>query len=513
MKAQKELHSNHIKCPYFNIYISRQTLEYLIVWTLFTFSLVLFLDQMGTLFSGYHLQDDQDYIKIQRHVSEYGIWGGILQFMKNDLSIRFRPLWSFFRSLDSILFIEHFGIIAFKNAVIISTAFTLNYIFARKLGVSRLFSLFYCTLIILGRQSAVIWRLGPQEGVGTLLFSLSLIFTYNLANKRSLLNKVLFYLSLLILSLQKESFLVCVPAFFLLLFIFTFNENLSKDNFIKNIKLFFQYYWGNILFTIITLFIESFIILAYVGTNSIGYAGFSTADPISIYLEGIYTSLRRTCFPYLILILLFFLFFQLICSKKDLDLSFFLELIFCSYIIATQLVTYAKIGIYGRYLLPFVFGVGYLTIIMGYRYFKAKSRLKLCYIQALIVFILYISWHIPNDAKAFALQSENFQEIVSDITSNYPTDAKIILCSGSDYKEFDISFKLYLEHFHGYSDITYIDEYSSDYSQIAEADILWGIAGTAQTAIVHKAKLDKNNYMIHQTTNYEIATKVEFSIH
>ncbi|MBR3606523.1 MAG: hypothetical protein IKL51_02975 [Lachnospiraceae bacterium] len=507
MKPQRDLHSDDIKCPYLNFSISRQTLEYLIIWTSFTIFLVLFLDKMGTLFSGYHLQDDQDYIKIQRHISAYGIWGGILQFMKNDLSIRFRPLWSFFRSLDSILFIEHFGIIALKNAVIISTASSLNYVFARKMGVSRFFSLFFCALIILGRQSAVIWRLGPQEGVGTLFFSLSLLLTYNLANNRSLLNKVFFYFSLLLLSLQKECFLVCVPAFFLLLFIFTFKDTLSKNNFIENVKLFFHYFLGNIICTIITLLIESFIILKYVGTNSIGYAGFSASDHISVYLEGIYTSLRRTCFPYLILIILFFLFFQLICSKKVLNLSFFLELIFCAYIMSTQLVTYAKIGIYERYLLPFVFGVGYLTIIMGYRYFKNQYRVKFCYTQALIVFILYISWHIPNDAKAFTLQSENFQEIVSDITSNYSTDSKIILCSSQEYGEFDISCKAYLEHFYGYSDITFIEEYSNDYSQIGEADILWGVAGEAQTAIVHKAKLDKSQYRIHQTTNFEIAVK------
>lgn len=513
MKSTRKISDHNPKSLSVKSLFSNEYIEYLIVWLLFTTILILFLDKMGTLFSGFHLQDDVNYIRIRGLAEEHGGINGIFQYMLGDLKLRFRPLWTFFRAIDGILFLDHLGIIALKNAIIISTGFTLNYIFAQKMGVNKFFSLVFSCIIILGRQSAIIWRLGPQEATGALLFSLCLLLTYFLSQKPSLFLKILFGISTTLLSLQKESFLVCVPSFFLLLFIFSFGEGLKKENFWYNVRCFFKIYLVNIIFTLSILIVEAFIILKYVGTNSIGYAGFNVNDSIMIYLDGIYTSLRRTCFPYLILILLFFLFFQIIYTKKDLDLSFFLELIFCAYIILIQLVTYAKIGVYERYLVPFVFAIGYLTIIMGYRYFKDQPRLKFCYMQALIVFILYISWHIPNDAKAFALQSENFQEIVSDITSNYPTDTKIILCSSQEYGEFDISCKAYLEYFYGYYNISFIEEYSNDYSQIAEADILWGVAGEAQTAIVHKAKLDKNNYMIHQTTNYEIATKVDFSIY
>lgn len=507
MKSTQKISDHNQKSLILKSLSSNEYIEYLIVWLLFTTILVLFLDKMGTLFSGFHLQDDVNYIRIRGLAEEHGFINGIFQYMLGDLKLRFRPLWTFFRAIDGILFLDHLGIIALKNAIIISTGFTLNYIFAKKMGVNKFFSLVFACIIILGRQSAIIWRLGPQEATGALLFSLCLLLTYFLSQKPSLFLKILFGISTTLLSLQKESFLVCVPSFFLLLFLFSFGEGLKKENFWYNVRCFFKIYFVNIIFTLSILIVEAFIILKYVGTNSIGYAGFNVNDSILIYLDGIYTSLRRTCFPYLVLLALFLLFFQIVCSKKDLHLSFFLELLFCTYIMVAQLITYAKIGVYERYLVPFVFPVAYIVIIMGYRYFKNNSRIYLGYKQALILFLLYISWHIPDDAKAFSLQSQNFQEIISDIVTNFSPNAKIILCSDKKYAEFDISCEAYLQYFYGFNNISYIEDYSNDYSKIAEADILWGVSGEAQTAIVNHAKLDKNNYRIHQTTNYEIAVK------
>ena len=312
--------------------------------------------------------------------------------MAKDLSIRFRPIWSLLRVFDTYLFMDHYGIFSIKNAIVMSSSATCFYLFAKKMNLNCFFSIMFPLVILLGEQSAVFWRLGPQESGGMLLFSLCMLATWYLENNSTVIRRILFIILLILLSLQKESFLVCIPDFFVLLFSLYIRNR--KDNDIKfsnHFVKFIKCYFFEILISFLIVIVELCVIIFFVGTNSIGYAGFSAKDGIFYYLEGIYLELTRTFLPYLVLLIGFILFIQVIYRKGLIKLADILEFVFCAYIVLSQLVVYAKSGMYERYLLPATVGVAYVAIIQGYRYIHEvcvrEGRVYIAYAELVILFL------------------------------------------------------------------------------------------------------------------------------
>jgi len=496
------------KFKYENSVLWIKKYEIILVWVGLTFVLFLFLNATGTLFSGFHLQDDREYLLLDESIKKVGFFKTLTSYMMDDLSIRFRPMWPFLKLIDTYFFMDHFGILSIKNAVVVSTSATCFYAYAKKMDLNCFFSMVFPAIILLGnQQTSVFWRLGTQEPVGILLFSFCMLSTWYLANKSTLPRKILFVILLALLSLIKESFLACVPGFFVLLFsLYVRNQKISNATFKETIRLFLKSYIIEMVILISMLLIESYILIFKTGLNRIGYAGFKASDGIFYYLEGIYLEITRVFFPYFVLLVVFILFVQMSWGVK-IKLADAFEVCFAVYILLSQLVIHAKCGMYERYFLPATVGVAYMVIILGYRYINDKQR-KLVYAEYLLMFLLYVSVPLPAKAKEFTMQADNFQELISDIVEHTSSDAKIILCSGNDFKEFDESCMNYLAHYYGYYDFSYLEDYTSDYSEIYSADVLFGVAGSTQGTIVDKAGLSKEDWRIHETDNYEIAIKI-----
>ena len=483
--------------------------EAIIYWIFISFILVIFLDKMGTLFSGYHLVDDHNYISINKGISENGLMTQLLISMQKDFGIRFRPLWTFLRVLDTYFFMDRYGILSLKNALVISTAVSLLFYYSRKKGVSRICASLFGFFIIFGNQAAVLWRLGPQEPVGLLLFSLALVATDLLSNRKNIFRSSFFVCILILLTLQKESFLVCVPGFFLLLFSSFLEENEKNGeniSFFKLVKKFIVKYKMEIIFCVTLLVIEAYFITTKVGLNSIGYAGFDTENGISYYIKGILNILQKRFLPYVFFIFAFSLFLQQIWEKKDFTKANLIEILFPLYIIGIQLVVYAKSGMSERYLIPAVIGVGYIAIILGYKYLHRNKRLFFAYLQLVLIFLLYRGWDIPAQARDFTLRGQNFEEIVSDVLNNVDRDATILLCSEKANQEIDYSFAAYLEYYYGYENYIFLNEEEDKVEAIQGADLLFGIAGSTESKLRLEG-IDKTLYRVHPTTHYEIAVK------
>lgn len=478
-----------------------------IYWLLLSFVLVVFLDKMGTLFSGYHLVDDQNYINIHKGILSNGLKEQLVRTMRGDFRLRFRPLWSFFRVLDTYFFMDSYGILSLKNALVITTSSAFFFYYARRKGVSRSYASLFGLITFLGGQSAVLWRLGPQEPVGLLLFSMALVATDLLAKKKSFIRSCFFVFTLILLTLQKEAFLACMPAFYLLLFSsFLREREEEKLSLFRLMGSFILKYIIEIVLCVATLLAEVYFIATKVGLNSIGYAGFSAEDGIMYYVEEIMDIFRGPFLPYLLILFGFCLFLQQVFKKEDWNRAELFEILFPVYIIVVQIILHAKSGMWERYLIPGVVGVAYIVIIIAHKSFSGNRRIYFVYLELLLIFLLNRAWGVPAAAKDFALQSQNFEELVGDILANVPADADILLCSDPASYEVDYSFSLYLDYYHGYGNFSYLSEQEDEAEAIREADLLFGKPGTVQSKLILDG-VEKSNYRVHQTTHYEIAVK------
>lgn len=504
---KKDLERKKIKLNKNRIKNLSEEYEAVIFWVILSFFMVVFLDKMGTLFSGYHLVDDQNYININKGLMVNGLKEQLLRSVRGDFHLRFRPLWSFTRVLDTYFFMDSYGILSLKNVVVITTSSSLFFYYARRRGVSRAYASLFGFFTFLGNQAAVLWRLGPQEPVGLLLFSIALVATDLLIKKKSFIRSSFFVLILILLTLQKEAFLACMPGFYLLLFSSFLKERKEeKVSFFSLCGKFILKYKIEILLCTVVLAAEAYFITTKVGLNSIEYAGFSVEDGLFYYLEGILRIMQGPFLPYLLFLFTFFLFFQQIWKKEDFHVGNLIEILFPVYIILIQLVIHAKSGMWERYLIPAVIGVAYIAIILGHKYFHKNKRLYFVYLQLLLIFLLNRGWNLPAQAKDFTLQAENFQELVSDVLTNISTDDNILLCSDPENQEIDYSFSLYLDYYHGYGNFSYLSEYENEIEAIKEADLLFGLPGTVQTKIALEG-VNKEDYRVHQTTHYEIGVK------
>ena len=268
--------------------------EYIIISFIIIIGVFSFLYITGVFQSGFHLQDDHEFYSFGKGMENNGFWETLITGMKNDLTIRFRPLYRFLRFIGIYFLGTNWKIWYLVKMLQISCALSLLYIYAREKGVNVLLSIIFGLLILVGEQSAIWWRLGPQESLGILLVAFSFITTLMLGRKNTIGRKILFVISLVFLSLQKESFLIIVPAFYLLLLAQELQEKKISDN-QKYLSIFLEFikkHKFEIISNLIVLLIEGYIIVRYVGTNAV----YSDTIPLIEYFYRVISILKSRGF-------------------------------------------------------------------------------------------------------------------------------------------------------------------------------------------------------------------------
>ena len=85
------------------------------------------------------------------------------------------------------------------------------YCCARKLNFNKKLSVAVAFFIMLGPQSAIWWKLGPQELMGVLLLTTSLFLQLKYFEKRKNIYNIVALLGYTLLSLYKETFIFLLP--------------------------------------------------------------------------------------------------------------------------------------------------------------------------------------------------------------------------------------------------------------------------------------------------------------
>ena len=140
--------------------------EYII--TFFSFFILVFaiLFATGTITSGWHLVDDHEFVRYSLSMKE-GSWLSCLQnVLRVDFASRFRPLYHVLRvSMVAVLGTNLIAWSVLKAGETVLAMFLL-YLCARQLKCNIFLAVLFSLTVMVGPQSVVWWKLGPQECVG-----------------------------------------------------------------------------------------------------------------------------------------------------------------------------------------------------------------------------------------------------------------------------------------------------------------------------------------------------------
>lgn len=431
-----------------------KTQQHFIVLISFLFLVFGFLAFTGTLFSGFHFTDDHAIVRINDYLKDKDFCHVAKAVISNDLTKRFRPFYVLHRVLQTQLFGINFTLWYIYNGFLATFCAFFLYLFARNANFSFAQSVFFSFLTLLGPQAVIWWRLGPSETQGMFFLALCLFFLAKsvYSHRYNALYNLAFVVSLIISSLCKESFIVLIPAIlFWKIWLYSSRNRISFiDAIYKNLF--------SISFLILIMLIELYIIIAFVGTNKLGYAGVDwNIDLFRLFGKSIYFIIGRAPF---ILALFGMLLIMRPLLNNDRKISihnifqvflnrFFKIIILFSLIFFPQASLYNKTGFWDRYLLPVFLAFSFLIIYLQREINKSR---KISYSSQKIFAILLIImlWfkveptiHI---AKAFTNEGVATPSFLESITENTNENSEILIASDPVGNfEWSISISSYLK--------------------------------------------------------------------
>lgn len=409
-----------------------------------------FLFFSGTLFSGYHFTDDHEILSIYQRIQETDILNTIEYTIVNDLKIRFRPLYYVHRTLLASLFKTNFLWYSIHNMILAVLSSYFLFLFIYRQNYSLFLSILFVFIVLLGSQSEIWWRLGPSETIGFFFLSLSLYLLVNsiyFKNRSQLIFSCIF---MILASLSKESFTLFISGF-ISIFLWLSQQQTGKT--------FFKIIRENILFIgslTTVLIIEILLIIFYVGTNKIGYAGVDDSVNIISLIQSIFSYFRHSRYT-LVIVLGIFLLLQSVKSwSKILSIDFnklrgyFFDLIILLIIILPQFFLYAKSGFKGRYLLPLCLGLSYYIFSLLkaiYSNNQINTFSKNVFIIS-IVFILFSFFKngTTNGALYYTYEGRATNNLLNEVIENTQSnDSILVVLNSSKNYEWGYSIKTYMQ--------------------------------------------------------------------
>ncbi len=408
----------------------------------------------GTVTSGYHLVDDWEYAKYVDLMSpgRSRFWDCMRDTLAFDLTVRFRPLYYILRVCTAAVFGVNLTAMSVLKGMEIVAALAALYYCARHMRCSVLYSLLFSLTVMVGYQSAVWWKLGPQESFGMVLFAtgfyLLLTWLEGGSKWRAVGSVCMFFL----MSVYKESFILLLP--FVMLYVLY--EQLRGS------RLTVRAVWAAVrakigyLFVVGLIFLtEMFLLVFVIGTNNYEYIGLDGGMTYeqyrTVWLNALGTDLK------------WYFRFGVICGMILLTWweqlrRHLWEIALTAILLLPQIVTYSKTGITERYILPTSFGIAFFLIVVGCHLKSFGGKRKAVYILCLLLMLAAHTRVMFREADYFAYRGNSVQTML-DTTLAYTrehSDAKVLSCLGPNVEGNRTMY--YWLRIHGYDDVFYWDE-------------------------------------------------------
>lgn len=457
---------------------NNKNVEYILVSLLLILVSIIFASKLGILSSGYHFADDHKIIEINYSIQSVGLFNTLIKYVSDDLVWRFRPLYFIVRVFRTLIFGTNLYMWHLCLAIECGIYMSLSYILARQMKTPIIPSLVFSFIFLIGSQDEIVWRLGPQESLGMVFFILSfiLINIYHKNNKK--VYCVLSLITIAMMSLYKESFLLLIPSFILFLFYLYLKDDSSNNSIIINFKMFLIKYKILISVSILIFIVSILIVFLFVGLNEPGYAGIDTSYSLGEYIRITLNVFLRDLKDYWIVFgVVIIQIILLIINRKnsnELNQKFWMSFIVCSlsiiYSFGIQMVLYAKSAMFDRYKLPFVWILFFTVIVLLNKSVKAKYLSTLAIVLCVFSFFIYNQngKSIFQDAKYYAKDGVNVTEMLHYVGSKNNINDGLIVLTDFSWYEHNLSSSIYLQLEENVENIYYCDseEETGEYKKI-----------------------------------------------
>lgn len=382
---------------------------------------------MGTFASGFHLVDDHEFLEwiYEMRYQNKNVLDIIWERFWRDLSWRYEPLYYFNRILSCYLFGENLVAYSMLKALEFMLSIIFLYYCGREMGAGKIYSVLFALTAVVGYQSAVWWKLGPQEAQGTLLFSLGFLcmMRYLKSNQKKWMGGSIFLFILMVN--YKESFIILMP--FLMSYVVYYEINFSEDG---NVTL--QGVWRCIrkrlgyLITLGVIFlVPVLIIVFYVGTNKYSNVGLDISAPISEYVAGIRESLNKDLKWYKRFGTLFCMILLTYWEElKKLWKEMLLTVIF----LLPQFILFGRSGIGERYVLPTAIGIAYFFVIVILKWKPLSGKRRVVYVLGLLLCLAAHGRVMLREADYYTYRGKSVTSMLEAVEKMKKEDSNVLAC-------------------------------------------------------------------------------------
>lgn len=347
--------------------------------------------------------DDHTIISTYDLIAKHGIANYIIEVIENTL--RFRPVMDFNRAFYVTLFGTNITYISYYFLLLAGISSFLYQQFIRSAGYNFRNSLLIVTLTLVGMQSVIWWKFDESENLGTFFMALAMYSGYQglLNNNKKWLNIPVFLISVVCMSLSKESFIIILPFLAIL-----FRKNLPVA-----------------ILLIVLCFAELLYIKLFIGTT-FGYAGVDTATYSLRNIAKVTAQYMVRGYGIPIILLIGYLSHQ---HRKNLKAFWFENRFYVAIIIIgifPFLLLYAKSGInVGRYLLPLLIPQIYVIFHLLGLLSNVKARLSV-----VAIILLLFGYHVGKFIQLqqdFVTENKVVHNFRSEIESRTDSEDDILV--------------------------------------------------------------------------------------
>lgn len=427
--------------------------EAVLVWGFFAVLVFGVVSVMGTLTSGFHLVDDWEFAKYMDWMTLEGrsLWDCLREAVGYDLTMRFRPLYYINRVLMTAVFGINLTAMSIIKALEIVAALTFLYYCARHMKCNMVYAALFALTVMVGYQSAVWWKLGPQESYDIMMFALGfyLLLKWLRTGKRwySFASVGAFFL----MSVYKEPFILLLPFVGL----YVLYEEMQGS------KVTFLHLWEAVrnrlsyLLAIGCIFAAEMILIVFViGTNNYSYVGLDESVTLDQYVQAwslaAHTDMKWYVRFGIVLGLIFLTYWE---EMKKLGWEILLTLA----VVVPQCITYSKTAMQERYLLPCVLGFAFFFVVIGCNFKPLGGKRRVVYVLCLFLMLAAHGRVVLREAAYFTYRGESIRTMMeSTLHLVQGTDKKMLSCFAPNLEGNRTMY--YWFRLHGYDEVFYWEE-------------------------------------------------------
>lgn len=427
--------------------------EALLVWGFFSVLVFGVVLGMGTLTSGFHLVDDWEFAKYVDWMTLEGrsVADCLREAVGYDLTMRFRPLYYINRVLMAAVFGINLTAMSVVKAAEIVAALVALYYCARQMKCNMVYAALFSLTVMVGYQSPVWWKLGPQESYDIMMFAVGFFFLLKWlsAGKRryAFVSLGAFFL----MSVYKEPFILLLP--FVGLYVL-------YDG-MKGKRVTIPHLWETIrqrlpyLLTIGIIFaVEMFLILFVIGTNNYSYVGLDKGVTFDQYVQ-VWSKAAGSELKWYVRFGVLMGLILLTYWEHAKKLGW--EILLAAAIILPQCVTYSKTALEERYILPSVLGYAFFFVVVGCRFRPLSGKRRIAYMLCLLLMLAAHGRVMLREAQYFTYRGESVRTMLeSTLELVQGTDKKVLSCFSPNLEGNRTMYHWF--RLHGYDEVFYWEE-------------------------------------------------------